>query len=168
MDAQSWLGLTTWKISDILAIWPVATLLKESIFTWFATKNFHSIQLFTLSIQYHRWKFHHMLPRKTYISGPLGDTKCCQSYSLRMPPPRFTKIGIGSNKWIHFNANQHSHCQYYFLPIYWTICSKINFKQESKSNKTYLTQRSCFENASTNKLKIATSMKYIYLWSTYR
>ena len=65
---------------------------------------------------------------KNYISGPVGDTKCCQSYSLRMPPPRFTEICNGSYKWIFFNTNQHSHCQHYFLPIYWTSCPKINFK----------------------------------------
>ena len=129
MDAQSWLGLTTWKFTDFLAIWPVTTLLKELIFTWFATKNFLSIQSFTLSIQYHRWLYLVIICflEKNYISGPLGDTKCCQSYSLRMPPPRFTKIGIGSYKWIFLNTNQHSHCQHYFLPIYWTSCSKINF-----------------------------------------
>ena len=57
MDAQSWLGLTTWKFTDFLAIWPVTTLLKELIFTWFATKNFLSIQSFTLSIQYPRWLY---------------------------------------------------------------------------------------------------------------
>ena len=48
---------------------------------------------------------YHMFPWKNYISGPLGHTKCCESYSLRMPPPRFKKIGIGSYKWIFFNAN---------------------------------------------------------------
>ena len=28
------------------------------------------------------------------ISGPISDTKRCQSHTLRMPPPRSTKIGI--------------------------------------------------------------------------